>query len=143
MILDKLFDNLYIKYAARFSVSSPFFGPAKGMHLKQTLLTALAVSAVGYAGSESSTAAACKCGPTDKCWPSAAKWAALNSTVNGRLIKTIPIGSVCHTTTVVDSTATNTFDATKCADVQANWHFPQVSCLFPVHTFQYSNFFDA
>ncbi|KAH9486298.1 FAD-linked oxidoreductase patO [Psilocybe cubensis] len=94
------------------------------MHLKQALLTAFAVSGLSYANSVNHRAE-CKCGPTDECWPSTAKWAALNNTVDGRLIKTIPIGSVCHNTTIVDSVEINTFDAEKCAEVQANWHFPQ------------------
>ncbi|KAF3386909.1 putative FAD-linked oxidoreductase [Penicillium rolfsii] len=40
----------------------------------------------------------CKCAPTDSCWPSDAKWSSLNETVSGRLIKTIPPGSVCYQT---------------------------------------------
>ncbi|KAH7394284.1 hypothetical protein BKA66DRAFT_509596 [Pyrenochaeta sp. MPI-SDFR-AT-0127] len=38
----------------------------------------------------------CRCAPTDKCWPSNQDWAALNQTVDGRLIKTVPLGAVCH-----------------------------------------------
>lgn len=128
-------DHEQIAYKAgarQLSPSPHFVCFAKGMYLKQSLLTAFVVSGLAYAGSASNPSAGCKCGPTDKCWPSAAKWAALNSTVNGRLIKTIPIGSVCHTTTIVDSIVTNTFDVEKCADIQANWHFPQVRAPIPI-----------
>lgn len=38
----------------------------------------------------------CRCAPTDKCWPSDQDWAALNQTVDGRLIKTVLLGAVCH-----------------------------------------------
>lgn len=68
----------------------------------------------------------CKCAPTDKCWPSIAQWSALNSTVEGRLIKTIPIGNVCHTSTVVDSAVLYSYNSTQCAAVQQNWHSPDV-----------------
>ncbi|KAJ5361026.1 hypothetical protein N7541_001870 [Penicillium brevicompactum] len=34
--------------------------------------------------------------PFDSCWPSAAEWSSLNETVSGRLMKTIPPGSVCY-----------------------------------------------
>ena len=38
----------------------------------------------------------CRCLPGDDCWPSDNTWNDLNSTVSGRLVKTIPIGSPCH-----------------------------------------------
>jgi hypothetical protein len=38
----------------------------------------------------------CKCMPGDACWPSAAEWNQFNSTVDGRLIATVPLGQVCH-----------------------------------------------
>src|SRR4051794_2501592 len=34
--------------------------------------------------------------PSDHCWPSSNDWSYLNETVSGRLIKTIPPGSVCY-----------------------------------------------
>ena len=38
----------------------------------------------------------CKCLPGDACWPAAAEWNQLNSTVGGRLIATVPLGQACH-----------------------------------------------
>jgi hypothetical protein len=38
----------------------------------------------------------CRCFPGDACWPSDETWSALNTTVGGRLIKTVPLGKPCH-----------------------------------------------
>jgi hypothetical protein len=54
--------------------------------------------------------------PTDSCWPAPSAWASLNSTVGGRLVATVPIGSPCH--------APN-YDAAACAVVKANWTKPE------------------
>ncbi|KAL4808590.1 hypothetical protein BDV18DRAFT_150977 [Aspergillus unguis] len=58
----------------------------------------------------------CHCLPGDSCWPSTSQWDALNSTVNGRLIATVPIGSPCHDPT---------YDATACEALQNDWNLPQ------------------
>ncbi|CAI7626400.1 unnamed protein product [Penicillium bialowiezense] len=34
--------------------------------------------------------------PSDPCWPTTEAWSSLNETVSGRLIKTVPPGSVCY-----------------------------------------------
>lgn len=57
-------------------------------------------------------AQACHCPPEDSCWPSETKWAQLNSTVSGRLVKVVPIGSVCHDPD---------YDEAKCTELKANW----------------------
>ncbi|KAJ5082232.1 hypothetical protein N7532_011275 [Penicillium argentinense] len=62
-------------------------------------------------------AESCHCLPTESCWPAASAWASLNSTVGGRLVATVPIGSPCH--------APN-YDAVACATLRANWTEPQV-----------------
>ncbi|KAL3430244.1 hypothetical protein BDV09DRAFT_178922 [Aspergillus tetrazonus] len=72
--------------------------------------TATAAPAASYSN------ASCHCLPGDACWPSAAKWNALNSTVGGRLIATVPIGSVCHEPT---------YDVEACAQLQEDWNLPQ------------------
>jgi hypothetical protein len=77
--------------------------------------------------SASSSNSECKCGPTDSCWPSTSEWDGLNTTVGGRLIKTVPIGSVCHTTTTVEMTTIHDYNEAQCANVQANWNTPQVN----------------
>ena len=38
----------------------------------------------------------CKATPGDAAWPSVDVWNALNDTVNGRLIATVQLPSVCH-----------------------------------------------
>ncbi|MBE3048342.1 hypothetical protein IMZ48_38725 [Candidatus Bathyarchaeota archaeon] len=39
---------------------------------------------------------ACRCLPTEPCWPSNADWQSLNDTVNGQLSRVSPLGAVCH-----------------------------------------------
>ncbi|KAI9375101.1 hypothetical protein BJX61DRAFT_200869 [Aspergillus egyptiacus] len=58
----------------------------------------------------------CRCLPGDACWPSLQQWDALNSTVGGRLIATVPLGSPCHDPT---------YDATACAQLQEDWGLPE------------------
>ncbi|KAK8024890.1 hypothetical protein PG990_002713 [Apiospora arundinis] len=58
----------------------------------------------------------CYCMPGDTCWPSANTWSTLNSTVSGRLVATVPIGSPCHDPT---------YDAEACAALQKSWSLPQ------------------
>ncbi|KAH8682945.1 hypothetical protein BGZ60DRAFT_368557 [Tricladium varicosporioides] len=58
----------------------------------------------------------CHCFPGDSCWPSAAKWNALNTTVGGRLIATVPIGTPCHDPT---------YDAAACTALKEAWELPQ------------------
>lgn len=57
----------------------------------------------------------CRCAPTDSCWPSAQDWAALNDTVHGRLIKTVPLGAACHDPT---------YNEKECKRVQDAWDDP-------------------
>lgn len=61
----------------------------------------------------------CKYLPGDYGWPSQSKWAQLNSTVGGRLIQTIPLGSVCHSTGFGD------YNADACKAVQDEWTLPE------------------
>ncbi|CAF3524157.1 unnamed protein product [Fusarium graminearum] len=63
-----------------------------------------------------SAAPNCRCMPSDACWPSNNAWASLNKTVDGTLIKTVPIGSPCHDPT---------YDADACAALQSAWMLPQ------------------
>lgn len=84
-----------------------------------TSITVL-LGAVWFATSRSSpTQVQCRCFPGDTCWPSSGKWDALNKTVEGRLIATIPIASPCH-----DTFPGISYDADKCAEIQANWPRP-------------------
>ena len=43
-----------------------------------------------------STKLTCYQTPSDSCWPTPATWSALNNTLSGKLIKTIPIAAPCY-----------------------------------------------
>ena len=53
--------------------------------------------------------------PSDADWPSTEAWSTLNSTVNGKLVATVPIGSPCHDPT---------YDADACDALKAEWLNP-------------------
>jgi hypothetical protein len=53
--------------------------------------------------------------PSDPEWPSTKTWSTLNSTVNGKLVATVPIGSPCHDPT---------YDADACDALKAQWTNP-------------------
>jgi hypothetical protein len=57
----------------------------------------------------------CKTMPGDPSWPDAAEWERFNASVDGRLIRTVPIASVCHG---------SGYDEEKCAVVKGQWHEP-------------------
>ncbi|KAL0933841.1 isoamyl alcohol oxidase (FAD binding domain-containing protein) [Colletotrichum truncatum] len=59
----------------------------------------------------------CKCFPGDSCWPSQVTWDALNTTVGGNLIATVPLGSPCHDPT---------YDAATCATLQSKWQDSEI-----------------
>ena len=59
----------------------------------------------------------CKCMPGDACWPSTEDWTALNSSLGGKLVATVPIGSPCHDPTYVK---------VECLSLQQKWFMPEV-----------------
>ncbi|KUJ07710.1 FAD binding domain-containing protein [Mollisia scopiformis] len=69
--------------------------------------------------SQNGSVSDCRCFPVDQCWPTAAEWAAFNETIDGKLIATVPIASICHH----DSFAP--YDAGKCEQLQEDWLLPQ------------------
>lgn len=68
----------------------------------------------------------CRCYPGESCWPSQAEWAALNSSVGGRLVATVPLGSPCHDPT---------YNATVCKSLQENWLLPQEQSVLERYEF--------
>ncbi|KAH8887140.1 isoamyl alcohol oxidase [Thozetella sp. PMI_491] len=75
--------------------------------------TTLAVVAAALAARGSAKVNAdCYYLPSDPGWPSLSKWNALNATVGGRLIKTVPIGAVCHDPW---------YDEAACTALRGNW----------------------
>lgn len=59
----------------------------------------------------------CRYLPGDEGWPFKSEWEELNSTVNGQLITTLPVGHVCHDPT---------YDETACEALQHQWSVPEV-----------------
>ncbi|ORY11333.1 putative isoamyl alcohol oxidase [Clohesyomyces aquaticus] len=57
----------------------------------------------------------CRFLPGDSQWPSTSEWEKLNASVSGRLIATIPFGSVCHDPT---------YNESACQILQQGWSFP-------------------
>lgn len=57
----------------------------------------------------------CRCFPGDSCWPKPTDWADFNRTLDGKLVATIPIASVCHH----DAFASYNLDA--CKRLQSAW----------------------
>lgn len=78
------------------------------------------LSAVGGVSAQQS----CKVTPLDTAWPFDADWAALNTTINGALIKTIPVASSCY--------SENPFDSSEaCEDVEKGWTSSDFHAAFP------------
>ncbi|KAF9262229.1 FAD-binding domain-containing protein [Marasmius fiardii PR-910] len=55
----------------------------------------------------------CRTLPTDSSWPARNVWNAFNESIDGRLIRTVPIGSPCHDPN---------YDEAQCKVVRDNWH---------------------
>ena len=87
----------------------------KHYEMMSSSLTKLAVLAYFFTTALASTSK-CRCYPGESCWPSTAQWAALNSSVGGRLVATVPLGSPCHDPT---------YNAAVCKNLQENWVWPQ------------------
>jgi len=63
----------------------------------------------------------CKCYPGDECYPASEAWQKLNTTVDGNLLVALPPTAPCYG--FVDGIPT--FDAAKCAEVQAHYYEEQ------------------
>ncbi|KAF2471938.1 FAD-binding domain-containing protein [Lindgomyces ingoldianus] len=78
----------------------------------------------------------CKCYSDNKCWPTGAQWAALNTTVSGALRIARPPGAVCHN----NIGNMSTYDASKCSEITAKWTDEQtmtddpIANLWPFYT---------
>ncbi|GME28821.1 FAD/FMN-containing isoamyl alcohol oxidase MreA [Neofusicoccum parvum] len=82
-----------------------------GPVLRQAALNALVWSAQAAESAQS-----CRCFPGDACWPAASEWQALNETVGGRLVATVPLAAPCHDPV---------YDASTCQTLRDNWLWPQ------------------
>lgn len=63
------------------------------------------------------SAETCRCIPNDDCWPSKAEWNSLNSTLDGKLIATIPLATVCHEPN---------YNAEQCYRLKEQWLTPDL-----------------
>jgi hypothetical protein len=98
---------------------SPIIVPMKTVLGAAAAMAGLAASATAARWTNSRE---CRVLPGDANWPDAAAWAALNETVNGRLVATVPIGHVCHDPT---------YDADACAALQQSWTKPVTQSVAP------------
>ena len=67
----------------------------------------------------------CRCFPGDECWPTPPEWAAFNETINGRLIATVPIASVCRHDILTS------YNPVKCQQLQDDWLLPETHYTTP------------
>ncbi|KUI64405.1 putative FAD-linked oxidoreductase YvdP [Cytospora mali] len=86
-----------------------------------SILALLGAAWIAASQSPQNLTQTCRCFPGETCWPSSLEWDALNTTVGGRLIATVPIGSPCH-----DDFPGVSYDAEECAYIQANWDRPEL-----------------
>lgn len=61
----------------------------------------------------------CKCFPGDDCWPTVEEWNDFNSTIDGKLIATVPLAAACH-----DSEWAS-YNNETCTKVQDSWLDPE------------------
>nr|WCO08190.1 RNase T2 protein [Pestalotiopsis microspora] len=70
----------------------------------------------------------CKCVPSESCWPSEADWAALNTTLQGRLLRTELPAAVCYPENA-------RYDPVACENVTASWDDPAFHSRDPVSNY--------
>lgn len=58
----------------------------------------------------------CRCFPGDACWPSGLTWQALNVSIHGKLVATVPLATPCHDPT---------YNLDVCKSLEKNWLEPQ------------------
>ncbi|KAI1637124.1 FAD binding domain-containing protein [Biscogniauxia mediterranea] len=90
------------------------------------LVQLLALAAAAAVRSCNATSV-CRTIPGDASWPSRSEWDALNQTVSGRLIATVPIAAPCHNAASVSGqlTASSLFNQDACDTLRSNWYFPE------------------
>ncbi|KAI0101445.1 FAD/FMN-containing isoamyl alcohol oxidase MreA [Hypoxylon sp. NC0597] len=90
--------------------------------LKTLLRLFLACAVVRASVGNTTTPAGCRSIPGDSSWPSQAKWDALNKTVGGNLVSTIPIAAPCHETLFGEPNPL--FNQENCDALRNIWFFP-------------------
>jgi len=69
-----------------------------------------------WAASVQALSSACRCFPGDSCWPYVDVWTQFNQSVDGRLVKTVPLGTPCHDPN---------YDAKECSKLKQGWQLPE------------------
>ncbi|KAI1474613.1 FAD binding domain protein [Daldinia eschscholtzii] len=62
----------------------------------------------------------CRCFPGDVCWPSRESWSNFNATLDGKLVATVPIASVCHNSSFTP------YNAEACMQLRGDWTNPYI-----------------
>lgn len=74
-----------------------------------------------------SIATSCKCIPGDPCWPNQSVFSRLNETLQGQLISTVPLASICHDPK---------YEEHKCETLKTQWDYAAVQYGSPVDKFR-------
>ncbi|GAP85609.1 putative FAD FMN-containing isoamyl alcohol oxidase [Rosellinia necatrix] len=77
----------------------------------------------------------CRSIPSDENWPSTSQWHALNNTVGGRLIATVPIAAPCHNF----FRGAPTYNKERCATLRNTWFLPETHLLSSSSPMAYSS----
>ncbi|KAI0881334.1 FAD-binding domain-containing protein [Annulohypoxylon maeteangense] len=80
-----------------------------------SLIVVIVAATINYGGTQQ-----CRVIPGDQSWPNLTDWNALNQTVHGKLIATVPIAAPCHHS-LGDAA---TFNQDQCDALRDNWFFP-------------------
>lgn len=93
-------------------------------------LCLLAIATVAQAApTPGKTNNGCRFMPTDAGWPSAKTWTALNTSVHGQLIATVPIAAPCHDGIAPAGGLSRDwpkYDEQKCTELQDRWLEPEL-----------------
>lgn len=89
-----------------------------------------------YSPTKARRSKACKTIPGDPSWPSKIVWGVFDLLLGGVLSPIVPIGSSCYQS---PNSSFGTYDATQCANVEANWNTPSLhyndpgSVMWPIY----------
>ena len=87
---------------------------------KAALAAVLVLAAtVNSQQNETGPSSDCRCFPGDDCWPTAEEWSEFNGTLNGQLIRTVPLAWPCH------DDGWGSYDNATCTELQNAWLDPE------------------
>lgn len=82
-------------------------------------LVIVALSWLSTPATGQSVSCQCRCFPGDDCWPSKEEWSRLNTTMDGKLVATVPLAASCH-----DSSFGIEYDSAECSSLRESWTLP-------------------